>query len=236
MLVVWASILLVIKPLGAASCVLCAGRHVFLRLGVPPPSFTPPLAATQHLDDSTTATVASTSFFTRHPIVAGDATSAAAIAVHDGFPKRPSHQQQHHFRSSLLSSTTNNATATTSPDNEEITAPSNSTADASDTSSLAMISTLRFYKQFISPLLPPACRFVPTCSQYGVQAIQEYGPAQGVVLIAWRLLRCSPVGGKGYDPPRYVSYIFTLASHKSVTSYVLATYRWPPVPFTYSSY
>lgn len=75
------------------------------------------------------------------------------------------------------------------------------------------IGAIGVYKNFISPLLPPACRFVPTCSQYGVQAIQEFGATQGCVLIAWRLLRCSPLGGKGYDPP-----------------------KWPPVPYTYSSY
>lgn len=86
-----------------------------------------------------------------------------------------------------------------------------STTDAA--LSTAAIGALRFYKGFISPLLPPACRFVPTCSQYGVQAIEEFGTTRGCVLIAWRLLRCSPVGGKGYDPP-----------------------KWPPVPFTYSSY
>jgi putative membrane protein insertion efficiency factor len=79
--------------------------------------------------------------------------------------------------------------------------------------SSAMIATIGVYKNFISPLLPPACRFVPTCSQYGVQAIQEFGPCKGVILTLWRLLRCSPFGGKGYDPP-----------------------KWPPVPYTYSSY
>lgn len=79
--------------------------------------------------------------------------------------------------------------------------------------SMIMIASIGFYKDWISPLLPPACRFVPTCSQYGVQAIQTYGPWKGFLLIIWRLLRCSPVGGKGYDPP-----------------------RWPPVPFTHSSY
>jgi putative membrane protein insertion efficiency factor len=77
----------------------------------------------------------------------------------------------------------------------------------------AMVATIGVYKNFISPLLPPACRFVPTCSQYGVQAIKEYGPNKGVILTSWRLLRCSPFGGKGYDPP-----------------------KWPPVSYTYSSY
>lgn len=83
----------------------------------------------------------------------------------------------------------------------------------SSTSSMMMIITIGFYKDWISPLLPPACRFVPTCSQYGVQSIQTYGPLKGVILIIWRLLRCSPIGGKGYDPP-----------------------KWPPVSYTYSSY
>ena len=77
----------------------------------------------------------------------------------------------------------------------------------------AMVSAIGVYKNFISPLLPPACRFVPTCSQYGVQAIEEFGPTKGAVLTAWRILRCSPLGGKGYDPP-----------------------KWPPVSYTYSSY
>jgi len=79
--------------------------------------------------------------------------------------------------------------------------------------STAMIASIGFYKRFISPLLPPACRFLPTCSQYGVQAIQQFGPSKGAILTAWRLLRCSPFGGRGYDPP-----------------------KWPPVPYTYGSY
>mmetsp|Transcript_21314 Transcript_21314/g.27528 ORF Transcript_21314/g.27528 Transcript_21314/m.27528 type:complete len:211 (+) Transcript_21314:68-700(+) len=86
-------------------------------------------------------------------------------------------------------------------------------SSADEAMSTAMVASLGFYKQIISPLLPPACRFVPTCSQYGVQAIQDFGPSKGAILIAWRLLRCSPIGGKGYDPP-----------------------RWPPVSYTHSSY
>lgn len=89
----------------------------------------------------------------------------------------------------------------------------NTNADTDDGVSSAMIMTIGFYKKVISPLLPPACRFVPTCSQYGIQAIKEYGSTKGLILIAWRLLRCSPIGGKGYDPP-----------------------RWPPVSYTFSSY
>jgi uncharacterized protein len=83
----------------------------------------------------------------------------------------------------------------------------------SDIVSASMISSIRVYKEFISPLLPPACRFLPTCSIYGVQAIQEFGPTKGTLLIAWRLARCTPLGGKGYDPP-----------------------KWPPVPYNYGSW
>jgi len=70
-------------------------------------------------------------------------------------------------------------------------------------SSASMIMAIGFYKNWISPLLPPACRFLPTCSQYGVQAIEKYGPQKGLILTAWRLARCTPLGGKGYDPPKW---------------------------------
>ena len=69
--------------------------------------------------------------------------------------------------------------------------------------SASMIMAIGFYKNWISPLLPPACRFLPTCSQYGVQAIEKYGPQKGLILTAWRLARCTPLGGKGYDPPKW---------------------------------
>lgn len=49
--------------------------------------------------------------------------------------------------------------------------------------------TVQGYKAFISPLLPPACRFVPTCSEYAIASIQTFGPARGAVLTAWRILR-----------------------------------------------
>lgn len=73
----------------------------------------------------------------------------------------------------------------------------------SDFVSSSMISLIRLYKRELSPLLPPACRFVPTCSVYGVEAIQEFGPWKGFILTCWRLLRCNPFGGKGYDPPQW---------------------------------
>ncbi len=57
-----------------------------------------------------------------------------------------------------------------------------------------------FYRYCISPLKPPSCRFVPTCSEYAVDAVKKYGPFKGGKLAVKRILRCHPWGGKGYDP------------------------------------
>jgi len=57
-----------------------------------------------------------------------------------------------------------------------------------------------FYKYFISPLTPASCRFVPTCSEYALQAIKKYGPFKGGYLAIRRILRCHPWGGHGFDP------------------------------------
>ena len=59
---------------------------------------------------------------------------------------------------------------------------------------------IRFYQVCISPLKPASCRFTPTCSQYGLQAFRMHGPIKGLILTAWRILRCNPWGGSGYDP------------------------------------
>ncbi|KAG0559328.1 hypothetical protein KC19_10G097000 [Ceratodon purpureus] len=65
------------------------------------------------------------------------------------------------------------------------------------------LKILQFYKREISPLLPGSCRFVPTCSEYGMQAFKKYGVVKGTILTAWRLSRCNPLGGSGFDPPRW---------------------------------
>lgn len=57
-----------------------------------------------------------------------------------------------------------------------------------------------FYRGAISPLTPAACRYVPTCSQYALEAIDKYGVGKGTLLAARRILRCHPWGGSGYDP------------------------------------
>ena len=64
----------------------------------------------------------------------------------------------------------------------------------------AMLASLRFYKRRISPLLPPACKYTPTCSEYAMQAVERYGAVYGGYLAARRLLRCHPFAKGGYDP------------------------------------
>jgi putative membrane protein insertion efficiency factor len=63
-----------------------------------------------------------------------------------------------------------------------------------------LLLMLRGYKAFLSPWLPNACRFVPTCSEYAAEAIEKYGAFRGGFKAAWRLLRCHPFSAGGYDP------------------------------------
>ena len=65
---------------------------------------------------------------------------------------------------------------------------------------LVLIFLIRAYQLVVSPLLPPACRFVPTCSEYAIEAIKEYGSIRGGYLASRRLLRCHPFHPGGYDP------------------------------------
>ncbi|MBK6399413.1 MAG: membrane protein insertion efficiency factor YidD [Bacteroidia bacterium] len=62
------------------------------------------------------------------------------------------------------------------------------------------LGLIRFYQLALSPLLRPSCRFEPSCSVYGTQAIKKYGPWKGGYLAIKRILRCHPWGGHGYDP------------------------------------
>ena len=63
-----------------------------------------------------------------------------------------------------------------------------------------VLGLIRFYKRRISPMLPPSCRFHPTCSEYAYEAVEKYGILRGGRLAIWRILRCNPVGGSGWDP------------------------------------
>jgi putative membrane protein insertion efficiency factor len=58
---------------------------------------------------------------------------------------------------------------------------------------------ITLYRRFISPLMAPRCRYHPTCSAYAVEAIRSYGVLRGLVLAAWRLLRCNPLSNGGFD-------------------------------------
>ncbi|MBI5546246.1 MAG: membrane protein insertion efficiency factor YidD [Deltaproteobacteria bacterium] len=65
---------------------------------------------------------------------------------------------------------------------------------------LFLIALVRLYKRLISPLLPPACRFHPTCSAYAEEALRRHGALRGTSLAARRLLRCHPFHAGGVDP------------------------------------
>ena len=63
-----------------------------------------------------------------------------------------------------------------------------------------LLKFVRFYQVAISPMLPPRCRYTPTCSQYAVEALQKHGACKGSRLTLRRVCRCHPFGGSGYDP------------------------------------
>ncbi len=63
-----------------------------------------------------------------------------------------------------------------------------------------LLALLRAYQWAVSPLLPPACRFVPTCSNYALEAVERFGVLRGGMMAAWRVLRCHPFVRGGYDP------------------------------------
>ena len=63
-----------------------------------------------------------------------------------------------------------------------------------------MLLLIRFYQYAISPMLPPRCRYTPTCSQYAVEAVSKHGAFKGGWLALKRIARCHPFGGSGHDP------------------------------------
>lgn len=63
-----------------------------------------------------------------------------------------------------------------------------------------LIGVIRVYQGAISPYLPPSCRYTPTCSAYGIEALKKHGPFRGGWLTIKRVLSCNPWGGSGYDP------------------------------------
>ena len=63
-----------------------------------------------------------------------------------------------------------------------------------------LLLPLHLYRRVISPALGPHCRYHPTCSEYALQAVREYGVIRGGLLAAWRVVRCNPWSHGGYDP------------------------------------
>ncbi|MCL2074588.1 MAG: membrane protein insertion efficiency factor YidD [Marinilabiliaceae bacterium] len=63
-----------------------------------------------------------------------------------------------------------------------------------------LVLPIKIYQRFISPLFPPSCRYVPTCSAYSIEAIKKHGPFKGFYLSVRRILSCNPWGGSGFDP------------------------------------
>ncbi|HPB80569.1 MAG TPA: membrane protein insertion efficiency factor YidD [Spirochaetota bacterium] len=66
--------------------------------------------------------------------------------------------------------------------------------------SVVLLAVVAVYKVLLSPVLPPACRFYPTCSDYAVGAIKKHGPFRGLYMAVKRILRCNPFCEGGYDP------------------------------------
>ncbi len=83
----------------------------------------------------------------------------------------------------------------------------------------AALLAIRFYKQFVSPALPSACRYEPTCSAYAYTAVERHGLLRGGWLAAKRLARCQPWGGSGYDPvpPAIGDTLLPSAGHSTAT-------------------
>lgn len=65
---------------------------------------------------------------------------------------------------------------------------------------IILISLINFYRERISPLKAPSCRFYPSCSQYAIDAIEKYGWFKGCIMALGRILRCNPFNSGGYDP------------------------------------
>ncbi|OLE33783.1 MAG: membrane protein insertion efficiency factor YidD [Alphaproteobacteria bacterium 13_1_20CM_3_64_12] len=73
-------------------------------------------------------------------------------------------------------------------------------AGASQVFGLAINLMIRAYQLLLAPVVPPSCRFYPSCSRYAAEAVERHGPWRGLSLACRRLLRCHPWGGSGYDP------------------------------------
>lgn len=64
----------------------------------------------------------------------------------------------------------------------------------------AVVHSIKMYQKYISPMKSARCPYIPTCSQYALEAVEKYGVLKGGTLGAWRILRCNPLSSGGYDP------------------------------------
>ena len=65
---------------------------------------------------------------------------------------------------------------------------------------MILIRVIQFYQKYLSPMKRIKCPYYPSCSQYGLEAVQKYGAVKGGLLAAWRIVRCNPFSSGGYDP------------------------------------
>ena len=63
-----------------------------------------------------------------------------------------------------------------------------------------MVKSIRIYQKYISPMKGTKCPYIPSCSQYGLEAVEKYGALKGGAMAAWRILRCNPFSSGGFDP------------------------------------
>ena len=63
-----------------------------------------------------------------------------------------------------------------------------------------LIAMIMFYRKYLSPLKHTKCTYIPTCSEYGLEAVQKYGALKGGLMALWRILRCNPFSHGGFDP------------------------------------
>jgi putative membrane protein insertion efficiency factor len=96
---------------------------------------------------------------------------------------------------------------------------------------LVVLQLVRAYKWAISPMFPPACRFVPTCSEYAMEAVDRYGALRGGAMTFLRLLRCHPFAHGGYDPVVKQPACAPAVSHESVNQAAPAQPSTSPIPF-----
>jgi uncharacterized protein len=64
----------------------------------------------------------------------------------------------------------------------------------------ALLAAIAAYRRWLSPALGPRCRYEPSCSAYAAESVERFGPARGLLLALWRLLRCNPFSHGGFDP------------------------------------